>query len=177
MLEIRKMSKPSNSSNETSPQPTNPLEQAHLEILQAMRDSGRTVTETEASDTGEYKVTFPPGRAPATRRGPSGAATEIDKRSGPSASISVEWGYEMHEIILSPTDWANVLSGESLGIKGPGYYYENVFFQDYWGFGGGMDGRLEVTYGDDGGTGFIGTLRSAVVRELPAVNKKRTRRK
>jgi hypothetical protein len=53
-------------------------------------------------------------------------------------------------------------------IPGKGYYYEGDFFEDFWHFSGGIDGRLEVTYGspDDGdysGQGFIGTARDALV--------------
>ncbi len=48
-----------------------------------------------------------------------------------------------------------------MSIRGKGYYYEGSFFWDYWYFGGGLDGDLIVTYGDDGGTGFDGELKDA----------------
>jgi len=51
-------------------------------------------------------------------------------------------------------------------IRGKGYSYEGDFFWDYWSFAGGLDDDLEVTYGSDGGTGFIGKLRDAEVREV-----------
>jgi hypothetical protein len=86
------------------------------------------------------------------------------KRAG--ATISVEWGYEQHSITLTPRNWAKVKSGKELFIRGKGYRYEVEFFWDYWHFAGGMEGKLEVWYGDDGGLGFDGQLRDADIMEL-----------
>ncbi len=85
--------------------------------------------------------------------------------------ITVEWGYDSHSITLNPGQWAGVLSGEPLGVKGPGYYYEAALFQDYWDFEGGLDGSLSVSYGDDGAEGFNGTLRSARIQEVPLIER------
>ena len=52
-----------------------------------------------------------------------------------------------------------------LSIRGQGYYYEGQFFWDYWRFGGGLNGELEVGYGDDG-VGFIGSLGDANITEF-----------
>jgi len=80
------------------------------------------------------------------------------------ATISVEWGYEMHSTTLTARNWARVKSGKSLSIRGKGYYYEGEFFWDYWSFAGGLDGELYVDYGD-GGCGFSGTLVDANIEE------------
>jgi hypothetical protein len=72
------------------------------------------------------------------------------------ARISVKWGYEGHSIVLTGSQWAQVKRGEQLTVKGEGYSYEGEHFSDYWAFAGGLDGNLQVTYGDDGGTGFVG---------------------
>ncbi len=81
------------------------------------------------------------------------------------ATIAVEWGYELHEITLTPRNWSRVKSGRPLSIRGKGYYHEGEFFWDYWAFGGGLDGALLVSYGDDGGIGFEGKLRDADISE------------
>ena len=83
-----------------------------------------------------------------------------------AANISVEWGYEEHSITLIPRNWNKVRKGKSLSIRGSGYYYEGEFFWDYWYFGGGMDGDLVVSYGEGGGTGFVGRLRDADIVEF-----------
>ena len=83
----------------------------------------------------------------------------------PSATISVEWGYESHSITLTPRNWAKVKSGKSLSIRGEGYYYEGEHFWDYWTFGGGLDGSLDVYYGEDGGHGFSGKLSDTLTEE------------
>ena len=82
-----------------------------------------------------------------------------------AATVSVEWAYEEHSITLSPRDWTRVKAGAPLQIRGEGYHYEGEFFWDYWSFAGGLDGSLVVSYGDDGGQGFIGNLSAAGIEE------------
>ncbi len=93
---------------------------------------------------------------------PSTAPHEVTDQA---ATISVEWGYELHSLTLTPEQWATILGGEELGVKGAGYWYEGTFFDDYWHFTGGLDGDLIVFYGDDGGTGWNGPLRGATIEE------------
>jgi len=80
------------------------------------------------------------------------------------AEITVEWGYELHSIKLTPRDWSLVKSGKPLNIRGIGYHYEGEFFWDYWSFSGGLGGSLIVSYGDDGGVGFNGKLSVAEIK-------------
>lgn len=86
-------------------------------------------------------------------------------KDGLAATISVSWGYELHSLTLTPDQWWKVRSGDPLGLEGEGYYYEGEFFQDYWIFSGGLDGELVVNYGNDGGTGWQGSLHSATIEE------------
>ncbi len=81
------------------------------------------------------------------------------------ATIAVEWGYEPHAITLTARNWARVKAGRPLSIRGKGYYYEGEFFWDYWSFGGGLDGELQVDYGEDGACGFLGRLNDADIEE------------
>lgn len=81
------------------------------------------------------------------------------------ATISVEWGYELHSLTLTAKHWARVKSGKPLSIRGNGYRYEGEFIWDYWSFDGGLDGGLRVTYGNDGGCGFEGALDEACIEE------------
>jgi len=82
-----------------------------------------------------------------------------------SATITVEWGNESHSITLTPRNWAKVRSGAPHRQRGKGYYCGPEFFWDYWEFSGGMDGDLTVDYGNDGGQGFVGKLRTAAIQE------------
>lgn len=89
-----------------------------------------------------------------------------------AAKITVEWGYESHALVLTPRNWARIVAGKPLAIRGKGYRYEGEFFWDYWEFDGGRDGALLVTYGKDGGTGFGGKLSDALIEEFePELNK------
>jgi hypothetical protein len=90
-----------------------------------------------------------------------------------AAEIFVSWGYEGHSIVLIPRNWLRVRRGHPLRIRGKGYGYEGEFFWDYWYFGGGLDGELTVSYGDDGGSGFVGILRDAKITEFDYEPQKR----
>jgi hypothetical protein len=59
-----------------------------------------------------------------------------------AATVSVEWGYEVHSITVSPSDWDLIKAGKEICIDGKGYWYEGEFFSDYWHFGGGMTDRF-----------------------------------
>ena len=138
-----------------------------------LRASGLTVTVREGSDSDQYEVRFPQGKRPAEKPQSETntfvAPLQLQRNKASQACgaiITVEWGYECHSITLSPEQWARVVSGESLGVAGPGYNYEGESFQDNWDFGGGLGGSLVVSYGDDGAEGFNGILRSAQIQEV-----------
>ena len=82
------------------------------------------------------------------------------------AHLTVEWGYDNHDVVLTPRNWARVKRGKPLRIRSPGFSEEG-FQWEYWNFAGGLDGELVVEYGDDGGTGFIGKLADATIEEMP----------
>lgn len=114
--------------------------------------------EPNLSDADEVSGTVPLSRPPTAKR-PKVAA---DLR----AEVTLVWCYEPHSITLKARNWARVRKGLPLSIRGKGYYDEGRFYWDYWYFSGGLDGRLEVTYGSDGGTGFVGVLKQATIEEF-----------
>jgi hypothetical protein len=87
----------------------------------------------------------------------------------PPVRLSVRWGYDVKvELLVSERNWSKVLKGESVTIRGGGYYYEGDFFWDYWDFSGGIDGDLQVRYGspkdgDYSAEGVLTTPREALV--------------
>jgi hypothetical protein len=87
------------------------------------------------------------------------------KEVGPGgARIIVEWGNDDHEIILTARDWTRVKRGGELSRRARGFSEEG-FQWEYWHFAGGMDGKLNVYYGSDGGHGFDGKLADATIVE------------
>ncbi|MGM0983300.1 MAG: hypothetical protein ACQEXG_07705 [Pseudomonadota bacterium] len=86
-----------------------------------------------------------------------------------SFRIMVEWGYELHTLELTDSQWESILSGKPLEIEGDGYAYDGEFFTDIWSFSGGVDGYLVVNYRlDDGevmdeGVGYQGSLSGALI--------------
>lgn len=85
---------------------------------------------------------------------------------GHAATITVEWGYESHQVTLTPEQCTAVIAGDAMCIDGPGYDYESQHFQDRWHFSGGYLGSLLVTYGTDGGSGVDCRLSDATIIEF-----------
>ena len=91
-----------------------------------------------------------------------------------AASITVEWGNNVEvSLTLSQQNWAKIKSGKPFSIRGKGYFYEGKRYQDYWSFGGGLEGSLIVVYGEDSGVGFDGRLSEAKIEEIPAQKPKK----
>ncbi len=87
------------------------------------------------------------------------------RRVHSSVRVSVEWGYEVHSILLGERTWRDICRGRQKKVRGSGYRYEGEFFWDYWIFNSVRPGSLVVEYGNDGGVGFAGDLESAEVEE------------
>lgn len=68
--------------------------------------------------------------------------------------LGFEWGYEWADIRVSPSQWRRILAGEPLGMKTVGHS-DGEAFTMCWDFD---QGRLYVSYGDDGGTAYDGNL-------------------
>jgi len=135
-----------------------------LEALdEKLRASGRTVAEKEPSDSNEFTVTFPAGRRRTSGRGPGRAPSGQSKPA--KVSVGVEWGYEIHSVILSATRWAEIKNGAEFVASSKGSY-EGTKFNICWHFNGGRRGSLVVSYGEDGAEGFDGSLADAVVAEV-----------
>lgn len=71
-------------------------------------------------------------------------------------TIGAEWGYDMHELVISFERWIRILLGEPWSTNIP-YFYEGQRFVGNWSFDG--DRNLSVTYGD-GGVGWEASLNA-----------------
>ena len=78
-----------------------------------------------------------------------------------SAEVTVEWDNEAHTLSISARNWAKIKRGRPVRLRGKGYRYEGKFFWDYWSFNTKAKSSLVVTYGDEGGEGFVGSLKDA----------------
>ena len=74
-----------------------------------------------------------------------------------SIKLSVYWPDDWKSVILSMSEWEEVLSGIEFSKDSESYSYEGEEYSDFCWFEGGIDGEVLVTY-DDGGTGFIAKL-------------------
>ena len=92
----------------------------------------------------------------------SAERSALEDRSASAATVTVEWGDDLHSLTLIPRNWKRVKAGKALSLRGKGYRYEGEWFWDYWTFA--VDGSLMVEDSGDG-VGFIGTVSDAVVTE------------
>ena len=84
--------------------------------------------------------------------------------------VSVSWGYEVHSVKVGIAKWKRIRAGEPIMVKSIGWY-EGKSFPCRWYFDLGADDSLVVCYGDDGGQGFVGRIRSARIEEIPPKEK------
>jgi hypothetical protein len=83
-----------------------------------------------------------------------------------SVTLTVEWGYELHSLTIGPRVWQKIKAGKEWGTRGKTYYYEGERFGCYWSFNGrGKPGSLVVSYGNDGGEGYVGSWSGADITE------------
>jgi hypothetical protein len=71
------------------------------------------------------------------------------------------------ELPVNKKQWDRIVRGDQVTIKGAGYWYDGDLFEDIWYFSGGLEGKLEVRYGqpavgDYSAQGFLGTLKDAL---------------
>lgn len=91
-------------------------------------------------------------------------------------TITVDYGYDVHTLIISGRTFDRVKSGKPLEVKGQGFDSEGERLQDYWAFNTRERGSLEVTY-EGAGEIFIGELASGevTIKDLRASERGKTR--
>lgn len=79
--------------------------------------------------------------------------------------LSIEWGYEVHSVEVTPRQWARILGGNPLDLESEGAY-EGEFFDIAWFFNQGERHELYVEYGDDGAVGYEGSIFDLGICEI-----------
>ncbi len=85
-------------------------------------------------------------------------------------TVTVWWGYERHSIRIGAATWRKIRHGVPKTIRTKGWY-EGKSFPCYWQFQEQEEYTLIVDYGDDGGQGFIGDIRDALIEERTPLKK------
>jgi len=73
-------------------------------------------------------------------------------------------GYDLHDVLLTPRNWSRVKRGGSLKIRSSGMSECGPQWE-YWYFFCRPDGDLVIAFGDDGSTGFIGSVNDAIIED------------
>lgn len=150
------MSQKSTNSSKALNAPMSKLENAQQEINRRLRASGRMVTEIEPSDSTEFEVTFPQSRVPGKKEN-----QHLDK-TREKYCISVNYGYDIHEVVVSKKIVDQIQRGEEFSIKGQGFYIEGRETQDVWNFNCEGENLLTV-HAEDGHQIFIGKISQATI--------------
>ena len=118
---------------------------------------------TAAVIASEKEVTLP--ALPTT----SSLSEQRSLRTLGKVSIGVEWGYDRHDLTVSIKDWLSILHGEDFSAVSR-YYYEGERFDATWFFDRNRKPQLEVSYGNDGATGWTGRLNAIRVIEGKSID-------
>ena len=62
--------------------------------------------------------------------------------------IAVDYGYDIHSVEISDSEWSKIQAGQKITITGQGFAVEGEWEEDYWSFNYGEKGSLSVESGD-----------------------------
>ena len=115
--------------------------------------SGRVDSAVEDASMGHGQHDCGPNTADADADADGGVLDSDDglEAENYGAFCEVEWGYELHRVELSPSDWEDIRDGLPVDVDGDGYVYDGKRFVDCWSFNFPTVGRLKVTYEEDDG--------------------------
>ncbi len=71
--------------------------------------------------------------------------------------VTVDYGYDLHTIIIEEAVFARIQAGQPVVVEGQGFPVEGVMEQDQWAFNGGSLGAVHVVT-DEGREVFEGDL-------------------
>ena len=74
--------------------------------------------------------------------------------NSPQVEITISYGYDIHSLVLSKTDFEKIRAGETVDIIGQGFSIEGEIAQDIWAF---KNRRLHITC-ENGFDVFEGTV-------------------
>ena len=77
--------------------------------------------------------------------------------------VSVEVGYDLRSIELTPEEWASVQTGQNL-VREVIDYYEGEAFTYVFAFNTRNEGSLVVSYDD--ADGFLGDIEDAITEHI-----------
>lgn len=78
-------------------------------------------------------------------------------------SITVDYGYDIHNISVHPTEWRRICAGEAVSMPGHGFHCEGEKLKDIWNFNCAKMGSISVD-AEDAATIFDGELSDFEVR-------------
>ena len=58
--------------------------------------------------------------------------------------ISVDYGYDIHSLEITASDWSKINAGEEVTVTGQGFPVEGEMEQDYWSFNFGQKGSFGI---------------------------------
>jgi hypothetical protein len=79
----------------------------------------------------------------------------------PYVTLIAVWGNDdvIVELLLLKREWLEIQNGEKFVGKRT-YYYEAERYTSYWLFNFPTRGKIQIDYGDEGATGFIGDIEN-----------------
>jgi hypothetical protein len=82
-----------------------------------------------------------------------------------TVKVTINYGYDIHSIVMSQRAWDRIAKGEAVTMKGQGFFIEGVESQDVWKFNSPEAGALTVD-AEDGHQIFIGHISAASTQSI-----------
>jgi hypothetical protein len=79
-------------------------------------------------------------------------------------TLTIDYGYDVHSIAVTASDWARIKGGEELKIEGAGFPVEGEMERDFWWFNTNGRGSLHV-YCDSARDVYIGNVANILVAQ------------
>ena len=82
-----------------------------------------------------------------------------------TVKVTINYGYDIHSIVMSQLSWDRIAKGEAVTMKGQGFFIEGVESQDVWTFNSPEAGALSVD-AEDGHQIFIGHMSAVSIQNI-----------
>ena len=89
----------------------------------------------------------------------------MTKHKAGTVKVTINYGYDIHSIVMSPRSWDRIAKGEEVTMKGQGFFIEGVESQYVWTFNSPKAGALSVD-AEDGHQIFIGHMSAASTQTI-----------
>jgi proline racemase len=89
----------------------------------------------------------------------------MTKHKAGTVKVTINYGYDIHSIVMSQRSWDRIAKGEAVTMNGQGFFIQGVESEDVWTYNSPEAGALSVD-AEDGHQIFIGHMSAASTQTI-----------